>query len=79
CGTNIKNIILVHVGESNFGGKVLPTMIGNKVTIGHGVVLHGCTIEDRAFVGMGTTLLDGVVLEKNIMVADGSVIVLVRP
>ncbi|KAH9321857.1 hypothetical protein KI387_016496 [Taxus chinensis] len=73
-GTNIQDNTLVHVAKSNLGGKVLPTIIGSKVTIGHGAVLHGCTIEDEAFVGMGATLLDGVVLEKNAMVAAGSLV-----
>lgn len=41
---------------------------------GHSAVLHGCTVEDEAFVGMGATLLDGVFVEKNAMVAAGSVV-----
>lgn len=73
-GTNIQDNTLVHVAKTNISGKVLPTIIGNKVTIGHGAVLHGCTVEDEAFVGMGATLLDGVVLEKNAMVAAGSLV-----
>uniref|UniRef100_A0A0C9RP97 TSA: Wollemia nobilis Ref_Wollemi_Transcript_5915_1368 transcribed RNA sequence n=1 Tax=Wollemia nobilis TaxID=56998 RepID=A0A0C9RP97_9CONI len=73
-GTNIQDNTLVHVAKTNLSGKVLPTIIGNKVTIGHGAVLHGCTVEDEAFVGMGATLLDGVVLEKNAMVAAGSLV-----
>eukprot|EP01018_Ginkgo_biloba_P012718 Gb_18947 [translate_table: standard] len=73
-GTNIQDNTLVHVAKSNISGKVLPTIIGSKVTIGHGAVLHGCTVEDEAFVGMGATLLDGVVLEKNAMIAAGSLV-----
>lgn len=41
---------------------------------GHSAVLHGCTVEDEAFVGMGATLLDGVVVEKNAMVAAGALV-----
>lgn len=41
---------------------------------GHSAVLHGCTVEDEAFVGMGAILLDGVVVEKNAMVAAGSLV-----
>lgn len=41
---------------------------------GHSAVIHGCTIEDEAFVGMGATLLDGVVVEKNAMVAAGALV-----
>ncbi|KAK6115805.1 hypothetical protein DH2020_008074 [Rehmannia glutinosa] len=73
-GTNIQDNALVHVAKSNLSGKVLPTIIGNNVTIGHSAVVHGCTIEDEAFVGMGATLLDGVVIEKNAMVAAGALV-----
>lgn len=41
---------------------------------GHSAVIHGCTVEDEAFVGMGATLLDGVVVEKNAMVAAGALV-----
>ncbi|XP_051139878.1 gamma carbonic anhydrase 2, mitochondrial-like isoform X1 [Andrographis paniculata] len=73
-GTNIQDNSLVHVAKHNLGGRELPTIIGNNVTIGHSAVLHGCTIEDEAFVGMGATLLDGVVVEKHAMVAAGSLV-----
>lgn len=42
--------------------------------IGHSAVVHGCVIEDEAFVGMGATLLDGVVVETHAMVAAGSLV-----
>ncbi|KAK4490669.1 hypothetical protein RD792_001360 [Penstemon davidsonii] len=73
-GTNIQDNSLVHVAKSNLSGKVLPTLIGNNVTVGHSAVLHGCTVEDEAFVGMGAILLDGVVVEKNAMVAAGALV-----
>lgn len=73
-GTNIQDNSLVHVAKSNLSGKVLPTIIGDNVTVGHSAVLHGCTVEDEAFVGMGATLLDGVVVEKNAMIAAGSLV-----
>ncbi|KAL3634296.1 Gamma carbonic anhydrase 1, mitochondrial [Castilleja foliolosa] len=73
-GTNIQDNSLVHVAKSNLSGKVLPTIVGNNVTIGHSSVLHGCTIEDEAFIGMGATVLDGVVVEKNAMVAAGALV-----
>lgn len=72
--TNIQDNSLVHVAKSNISGNVLPTIIGDDVTVGHSAVLHGCTIEDEAFVGMGATLLDGVVVEKHGMVAAGSLV-----
>uniref|UniRef100_A0A6N2KQ99 Uncharacterized protein n=1 Tax=Salix viminalis TaxID=40686 RepID=A0A6N2KQ99_SALVM len=73
-GTNIQDNSLVHVAKSNLSGKVLPTIIGDNVTIGHSAVVHGCTVEDEAFVGMGATLLDGVVVEKHAMVAAGALV-----
>ncbi|XP_070669754.1 gamma carbonic anhydrase 1, mitochondrial isoform X2 [Malus domestica] len=73
-GTNIQDNSLVHVAKSNLSGKVLPTIIGDNVTVGHSAVIHGCTVEDEAFVGMGATLLDGVVVEKHAMVAAGSLV-----
>ncbi|CAI9755879.1 unnamed protein product [Fraxinus pennsylvanica] len=72
--TNIQDNSLVHVAKSNINGKVLPTIIGDNVTVGHSAVIHGCTIEDEAFVGMGATLLDGVVVEKHAMVAAGALV-----
>ncbi|CAA6661377.1 unnamed protein product [Spirodela intermedia] len=73
-GTNIQDNSLVHVAKSNLAGKVLPTIIGDNVTVGHGATLHGCVVEDEAFVGMGAVLLDGVVVEKNGMVAAGALV-----
>lgn len=73
-GTNIQDNSLVHVAKSNLSGKVLPTIIGDNVTVGHSAVLHGCTVEDEAFIGTGATLLDGVLIEKHAMVAAGSLV-----
>ncbi|EPS62312.1 hypothetical protein M569_12479, partial [Genlisea aurea] len=73
-GTNIQDNSLVHVAKSNIGGKELPTIIGNNVTVGHSAVIHGCTIDDEAFIGMGATLLDGVTVEKHSMVGAGSLV-----
>ncbi|CAI0392327.1 unnamed protein product [Linum tenue] len=73
-GTNIQDNSLVHVAKTNLSGKVLPTIIGDNVTVGHSAVLHGCTVEDEAFVGMGATLLDGSYVEKHAMVAAGALV-----
>lgn len=73
-GTNIQDNSLVHVAKSNLSGKVPATIIGDNVTIGHSAVLHGCTVEDEAFIGMGATLLDGVVVEKHALVAAGALV-----
>lgn len=72
--TNIQDNSLVHVSKPDMVLSARPTIIGSGVTIGHSAVLHGCTVEDDAFIGMGATLSDGVHVEKNAMVAAGSVV-----
>ncbi|KAF3568124.1 hypothetical protein DY000_02011809 [Brassica cretica] len=51
AGTNIHDNYLVHVAEFNLSGNGLPTVIGDNVTVGHSAVLHGCTVEDKAYIG----------------------------
>jgi carbonic anhydrase/acetyltransferase-like protein (isoleucine patch superfamily) len=53
---------------------VYPLNIGNNVTIGHSVKLHGCTIHDLTLIGIGAIILDGAIVEEKSMVAAGSVI-----
>lgn len=72
--TNIQDHSLVHVSKPNLDSSSWPTIIGSGVTIGHSAVLHGCTVEDNAFIGMGATLSKGVHVEKSAMVAAGSVV-----
>lgn len=67
--TNIQDGTIIHVT----GGK-LGTYIGSDITIGHGAVLHACTLEDGCFVGMGAMVLDGAVVESGAMVAAGAVV-----
>ncbi|AFM13633.1 gamma carbonic anhydrase family protein [Turneriella parva] len=67
--TNIQDASVVHVTGGKFA-----TTIGNRVTIGHRVLLHGCTLQDDSFVGMGATLLDGVVVEPLGFVAAGALV-----
>jgi carbonic anhydrase/acetyltransferase-like protein (isoleucine patch superfamily) len=66
--TNIQDLTMVHTDS----GK--PTHIGNFVSIGHGCVIHGCTIEDNCLIGMGSTILSGAVIGSGSVVAAGSVI-----
>lgn len=49
-------------------------VIGEDVTVGHKVMLHGCTIGNRVLVGMGAIVLDGVVIEDEVMVGAGSLV-----
>ena len=50
------------------------TVIGNNVSIGHRAIVHGCTIEDNALVGMGAVVMDKAVVQKNAIVAAGAVV-----
>lgn len=67
--TNVQDNSMLHVTNGKF-----PLNIGNKVTIGHSVTLHGCTLKDLCLIGMGAIILDGAVVEKNSMVAAGTVV-----
>jgi carbonic anhydrase/acetyltransferase-like protein (isoleucine patch superfamily) len=51
-----------------------PTFIGDDVTVGHKVMLHGCTIEDACLIGMSATILDGAVIGKESIVGAGSLV-----
>ena len=55
-------------------GGVSKTTIGTQCTIGHRVILHGCTVGDRCLIGMGSILLDGVELGDDCFVAAGSLV-----
>ncbi|HFE37782.1 MAG TPA: gamma carbonic anhydrase family protein [Gammaproteobacteria bacterium] len=73
--TNIQDGSIVHVTADNrFNPGGFPTNIGNDVTIGHGAVIHACTIGHFSLIGMGATLLDGAIIEDEVMVAAGSVV-----
>ncbi len=67
--SNIQDGSIVHVTNDKY-----PTHIGKRVTIGHGVKLHGCTIEDDVLVGIGAIILDGAVIGKNSIIAAGSLV-----
>ena len=65
-------IHVTHAGPFNPDG--FPTLIGDEVTIGHKVMLHGCVIGDRVLVGMGAILMDGVTVEPEVVIGGGSLI-----
>jgi carbonic anhydrase/acetyltransferase-like protein (isoleucine patch superfamily) len=67
--TNLQDGSIVHVT----GGKTTTT-IGDDVTVGHLVLLHGCAIGSRVLVGMGSVLLDGVVVEDDAIIGAGSLV-----
>jgi carbonic anhydrase/acetyltransferase-like protein (isoleucine patch superfamily) len=73
--TNIQDGCVLHVThKSSYNPEGNPLLIGEEVTVGHKVMLHGCTIGNRVLVGMGSILLDGVVIEDNVMIGAGSLV-----
>lgn len=67
--TNVQDGTVVHVTH-----KQHPTLIGDDVTIGHNVTLHGCRIGDRCLIGMGAVVMDGAVVEDDAMIAAGALV-----
>jgi len=67
--TNLQDLTVVHVTSGTH-----PTVIGDEVTVGHRVVLHGCTVERRALVGIGAIVLDGAVVGEESMVGAGALV-----
>ncbi len=74
--TNIQDLSMLHVTHYKNGDKSTgnPTVIGDDVTIGHRVMLHGCTIEDACLIGMSATILDGAVIGKESIVGAGALV-----
>ncbi len=73
--SNIQDGSILHVthdGEYSPGGS--PLLIGADVTIGHGVILHACTIEDACLIGMGARVLDKALLRRHCFVGAGAVV-----
>jgi carbonic anhydrase/acetyltransferase-like protein (isoleucine patch superfamily) len=67
--TNIQDGTVIHVTRGTH-----PTILGDEVTVGHNVTLHGCTIGARCLVGIGAIVLDGAEIGEESMVAAGSVV-----
>jgi carbonic anhydrase/acetyltransferase-like protein (isoleucine patch superfamily) len=67
--TNLQDGSIIHVSRAG-----LATLIGVEVTIGHGCIVHACTLADRAFVGMGSVILDGARIESEGMLGAGSLL-----
>jgi carbonic anhydrase/acetyltransferase-like protein (isoleucine patch superfamily) len=73
--SNVQDGSVLHVTHKNVENPDgYPLIIGNDVTIGHKVMLHGCVIGDRVLVGMGAIVLDGVVVESDVMIGAGSLV-----
>lgn len=67
--TNIQDNATVHVTSRRW-----PTSIGSDVTVGHGAVVHGCTVGDRCLIGIGSIVLDGALVEDGCLVGAGAVV-----
>ena len=67
--TNVQDCSMLHVTNGRF-----PLNIGNNITIGHSVSLHGCTLNDYCLIGIGAIVLDGAIVESNSLVAAGALV-----
>ncbi|XXF81435.1 gamma carbonic anhydrase family protein [Myxococcaceae bacterium GXIMD 01537] len=67
--TNIQDLTMIHVTSSEH-----TTTVGDDVTVGHHVVLHGCTLGNRVLVGMGAVVMDGVEVGDDCIIGAGSLV-----
>lgn len=73
--TNIQDGTVLHVSrKSKKHPEGFPLIIGDDVTVGHKCMLHGCIIGNRVLVGMGTIVMDGVVVEDDVFIGAGSLV-----
>jgi gamma-carbonic anhydrase len=68
--SNLQDGVIVHVNHE----PSYPTMVGERVTVGHAAILHGCVIEDRCLIGMGAILLNGALIGSDSIVAAGTLV-----
>ncbi len=67
--TNVQDLSVLHVTHDTH-----PLHVGHDVTVGHRVILHGCTIRDRVLIGMGAIIMDGAVIEEDCVVGAGALV-----
>jgi carbonic anhydrase/acetyltransferase-like protein (isoleucine patch superfamily) len=73
--TNVQDLSMLHVShKSSWDAAGAPLIIGDNVTIGHSVILHGCTLEDECLIGMGSIVMDKVLVQKHVLLAAGSLV-----
>lgn len=73
--TNIQELSSLHVNHrSPQEPQGAPLVIGDRVTIGHMVILHGCTIEDESLIGMGSIVMDKAVVQRHVLLGAGSLV-----
>ena len=75
AGSNIQDGAVLHVNHASEQDKLgSPLIIGEHVTIGHNVILHGCNIADECLIGMGSIVMDKAIVQKHVLVAAGSLV-----
>ena len=67
-GSNLQDGVIVHLADD------LGVLVGSHVTVGHGAILHACTVEDECLIGMRATILDGAVIGKGSIVGAGALV-----
>jgi gamma-carbonic anhydrase len=74
--SNVQDGTVIHVDPPRPGGPAegYPCLIGEDVLIGHMAMIHGCTLNDRAFVGLGAIVMDGCTVEGDAMLAAGAML-----
>ena len=72
--SNIQDGSVVHVTHKSDYSPGYECIIGSDVTIGHGCIIHACTIESLSLIGMGSTVLDGAVVESQVMIGANSLV-----
>jgi len=74
-GTNVQDLTMGHVShKTTEKPNGSPLIVGEYVTVGHGVILHGCTIGNECLIGMGSIIMDDVVIPDRVMIGAGSLI-----
>lgn len=66
--SNLQDNVVLHADPG------FPTTVGDRVSVGHGAVVHGCTVEDDCLIGMGATVMNGAVIGAGSLVAGGAVV-----
>ncbi|MFT7683862.1 MAG: carbonic anhydrase/acetyltransferase-like protein (isoleucine patch superfamily) [Moritella dasanensis] len=73
--TNVQDGCVLHVTrKSPANPNGIPLLIGDDVTVGHKALLHACTIGDRVLIGMGAIVLDGAIIEADVMIGAGTLV-----
>ena len=72
--TNIQDGSILHVTHKGEYGDGAPLIIGDNVTVGHGAILHGCTIGNNCLIGMGATVMDNCIVEEYAMIGAGALV-----